>query len=35
MLSQKGFSFIDWDTNDDKKVIDSVFPTKEKSKLGR
>ena len=31
MLSQKGFSFIDWDTDNDKKVIDSVFPTKEKS----
>lgn len=30
MLSQKGFSFIDWDTSNDKKVIDSVFPTKEK-----
>ena len=35
MLSQKGFSFIDWDTSDDKKVIDSVFPIKEKSNLLR
>lgn len=35
MLSQKGFSFIDWDTNNDKKVIDSVFPTKENSNLLR
>lgn len=33
MLSQKGFSFIDWDTSNDKKVIDSVFPAKEKSNL--
>ena len=31
MLSQRGFSFIDWDTSNDKKVIDSVFPAKEKS----
>lgn len=30
MLSKKGFSFIDWDTSNDKKVIDSVFPAKEK-----
>ncbi len=30
MLSQKGFSFIDWDTSNDKKVIDSVFPAEEK-----
>lgn len=35
MLSQKGFSFIDWDTSNDKKVIDSVFSTKEKSNLVR
>ena len=35
MLSQKGFSFIDWDTSNDKKVIDSVFPTKEKKYLLR
>ena len=35
MLSQKGFSFIDWDTNNDKKVIDNVFPTKENSNLVR
>ncbi len=31
MLSQKGFSFIDWDTSNDTKVINHVFPTKEKS----
>ena len=31
MFSQKGFCFIDWDTSNDKKVIDSVFPAKEKS----
>lgn len=30
MFSHKGFSFIDWDTSDDIKVIDSIFPTKEK-----
>lgn len=35
MLSQKGFSIIDWDTSDDKKVINSVFPPKEKSDLLR
>ena len=35
MLSQKGFSFIDWDTSNDKKVIDTVFPTKENSNLLR
>ena len=35
MLSQKGFSFIDWDTSNDKKVIDSVFHAKEKSNLLR
>ena len=35
MLSDKGFSFIDWDTRDDKKVIDSVFQTKEKCEWER
>lgn len=35
MLSQKGFSFIDWDTSNDKKVIDSVFPRKEERTLIR
>lgn len=29
MLSSKGFSFIDWDTSNDKKVIDNVFPKQE------
>ncbi len=29
MLSQKGFSFIDWDTSNDRKVIDHIFRTKE------
>ena len=35
MLSDKGFSFIDWDTSNDKKVIDSIFPSKEKSNIER
>ena len=35
MLSQRGFSFIDWDTSNDKKVIDSVFPAKEKNSFIR
>lgn len=35
MLSEKGFSFIDWDTSNDRKVIDSIFPTKENCELGR
>lgn len=26
MLSDNRFRFIDWDTKDDKKVIDAVFP---------
>lgn len=26
MFSDNNFRFIDWDTSDDKKVIDSVFP---------
>lgn len=37
MYSSKGFSFIDWDTCDDKKVIDTLFPEKweEKNELVR
>lgn len=32
MYSAKGFSFIDWDTCNDKKVIESLFtPTKEQT----
>ena len=30
MLSRKGFSFIDWDTSNDRKVIDNIFPVNEK-----
>ena len=35
MLSQKGFSFIDWDTSNDRKVIDNIFSTKEKCEWRR
>lgn len=35
MLSQGKFSFIDWDSSNDKKVIDSIFPAKEKDNLVR
>lgn len=35
MLSSKGFSFIDWDTSNDKLVIDNVFPKQEEHEFVR